>query len=144
MIWCAIVLVIALLTGRPVVIPVCEVPSEPTATVEVGARPSPARRPASRPGARIMGRASWYDWRTGEAAAGPALRRSLGPSWRGQTVVVCRTLETFAACAKVKLTDWCQCYEGTPRERIIDLDRATFALFAQPSRGIVNVEVRQP
>jgi hypothetical protein len=92
----------------------------------------------------LRGTASWYDWHPREAAAGPALRAALGPDWRGQVVTVCRIAETVAACAKVTLTDWCQCYRGEDRERIIDLDRATFALFAPPSAGIVTVTVAEP
>ena len=96
--------------------------------------------PPADPG--VAGRASWYDWRPREAAAGPALRKMLGPNWRGKTVVVCQYVGR--TCTRVKLTDWCQCYRGTARERIIDLDRRTFALLALPSRGLVRVTVRLP
>ena len=83
-----------------------------------------------------MGRASWYDWRPREAAAGPALRAAL-VDWRGRVVTVC----TATTCATVTLTDWCECYRGTPTERIIDLDRRTFALLLPPRRGLVRVTV---
>ena len=37
----------------------------------------------------------------------------------------------------VRLTDWCACANG----RIIDLDRASFARLAVPSRGVIPVSV---
>jgi rare lipoprotein A (peptidoglycan hydrolase) len=37
----------------------------------------------------------------------------------------------------VRLTDWCAC----PNGRIIDLDRASFARLALPSRGVIPVSV---
>lgn len=86
----------------------------------------------------VTGTASWYDYRPGHAAAGPALRRALGPGWRGTTVTVCRGKQ----CADVILSDWCECYAGTKRERVIDLDDQTFALLGALKRGIVLVEVR--
>lgn len=96
----------------------------------------------------ITGRASWYNWRPNEAAAGPALRALLGPDWRGKTVLVSRRVCIETACAttttKVRLTDWCQCYRGEARERLIDLDRRTFALLASPDRGLVKITIRVP
>lgn len=83
----------------------------------------------------LRGQATWYRWREGEAAAGPALREALGPSWRGRTVKVC----VEAACVSVRLTDFCQCHKGTDRERVIDLDRDSFARLAPPSRGVIEV-----
>ena len=47
------------------------------------------------------------------AAAGPRLRAALGPNWRGKTVLV--------DGLRVKLVDWCQCYQGQSHEKIIDL-----------------------
>ena len=87
--------------------------------------------------APLSGTASWYRYHEGQAAAGPALRQMLGPDWRGMTVQVCA-----ATCISVVLTDWCQCYRGTGRERLIDLDRRDFAALAAPSRGLVQVTVR--
>ena len=81
------------------------------------------------------GRASWYDDGGGlYAAAGPALRVG---DWRGRLVTVCA-----GSCVKVRLTDWCQCYENTDRERVIDLSPAAFTALAPLSRGLVKVEVR--
>lgn len=104
--------------------------------------PSPAAAATPRPKAltgatSVSGIASWYAWHPAEAAAGPALRAYLGPHWRGRVVRVC----VDARCAAVRLTDWCQCYRGTDRERLIDLDRRTFAMFAWPSRGLIEVEI---
>jgi hypothetical protein len=91
---------------------------------------------------RVTGVASWYDYRPREAAAGPALRAMLGSSWRGRLVYVTRRTCTSGVCVsrttRVRLTDSCWC----PNGRVIDLDRATFALLAPPSRGLVYVSVR--
>lgn len=81
----------------------------------------------------VSGTASWYRWRPSEAAAGPALRDALGPDWRGSSVRAC----TSSACVLVSLTDWCQCYGS----RVIDLDLASFAALASPSRGLVDVQI---
>jgi hypothetical protein len=75
------------------------------------------------------GVASWYRWRVGEAAAGPALRTG---RWRGRPVRVC----VPSRCITVVLTDWCVC-----PSRLIDLDRRSFARLADPSRGLVRVRV---
>lgn len=75
------------------------------------------------------GPASWYDWRPGEAAAGPALRVG---AWRGRLVTVCAS-----RCIQVRLTDFCGC----PGGRVIDLDDASFRVLAPLSRGIVDVRV---
>ena len=76
----------------------------------------------------ISGRASWYcaaglsactsshPDTTGfnaYAAAGPRLRAALGPNWRGMVVTV--------DGIRVTLIDWCQCYEGQPSEKLLDL-----------------------
>jgi hypothetical protein len=47
------------------------------------------------------------------AAAGPRLRAAIGDSWRGRIVSV--------DGLRVKLVDWCQCYEGQANEKVIDL-----------------------
>lgn len=85
----------------------------------------------------VAGVASFYRWHPGEAAAGPALRHWLGPHWRGQSVTVSRAGRSVT----VILTDTCQCYEGTATERIIDLDRRSFAVLASPSRGLAGVTI---
>ena len=102
----------------------------PTATVAGSATPA-----ASMSGHSITGIASWYRYVPGGAAAGPALRRALGPGWRGTVVTVCAS-----RCIQVTLSDWCGC--NTANEKLIDLDRASFAQLADPSRGVVKVTVR--
>ena len=77
---------------------------------------------------RISGVASWY-CRAGSspctsgypddggvdayAAAGPRLRAAIGSSWRGKVVLV--------DGLRVKLIDWCQCYQGESNEKLLDL-----------------------
>jgi rare lipoprotein A (peptidoglycan hydrolase) len=39
----------------------------------------------------------------------------------------------------VKLSDWCAC----PNGRVIDLDVRSFARLADPSRGVITVEVKR-
>lgn len=85
----------------------------------------------------VRGIASWYRYIPGHAAAGPALRRALGPAWRGKVVRVCRVERTFAVCVKVRLSDWCACYGS----RVVDLDVRSFARLGSPSLGLVRVEV---
>ena len=80
----------------------------------------------------LRGAASWYCNRNGSrgpisschnaypdtggfdayAAAGPRLRAALG-DWRGRVVSV--------DGLRVKLVDWCQCYQGQSNEKLIDL-----------------------
>ena len=46
-------------------------------------------------------------------AAGPRLRAAIGADWRGTVVSI--------DGIRVKLIDWCQCYQGEPNEKLIDL-----------------------
>ena len=85
----------------------------------------------------VTGIASFYAAPTGTAAAGPKLRRALGPHWRGAVIRVC----VNGHCTRVRLTGWCQCYAGTRRERLVDISRGSFARLAPPSRGLVVVRV---
>lgn len=117
-------------------------PADPTAlpadhaatAVVVPADDAPAPE-ASMP-AGLVGIASWYRYVAGQAAAGPRLRAALGPGWRGMVVVV--------SGLSVRLTDWCQCFEGRADERLLDLDSRTFSRLAQLTRGLVAVEVQLP
>ena len=76
----------------------------------------------------ISGRASWYcdagaspctsgyadsGGFDAYAAAGPRLRAAIGADWRGAVVLV--------DGIRVKLIDWCQCYEGESSEKLLDL-----------------------
>ena len=91
---------------------------------------------AARASEPLVGRASWYPAPGSVAAAGPRLRRALGPNWRGQWVRVCA-----GECVTVKLTDFCQCYRGTSRERLLDLNDDDFSVLAPLSSGIVRVRI---
>jgi hypothetical protein len=90
-------------------------------------------RPA--PEGRLTGRATWYAYVPGGAAAGPALRKWLGKGWRGTKVTVCHGAGN---CVRVTLSDWCLCSKGN---RIIDLDVRAFASLVPTSRGITSVTV---
>ena len=100
-------------------------------------RHTPAGTPTDRSGyvpvlsGPLVGLATWYRYRPGQGAAGPALRRWLG-SWRGSIVRVCAT-----ACVNVRLTDWCACGHG----RIVDLDARLFRQLAPLSRGVIHVTI---
>lgn len=99
--------------------------------------PSPSPRvagPTTHPRPGISGTATWYSYRPGEAAAGPSLRAFLGRSWRGRNV----TVRSGSRSVTVRLTDWCAC----PGGRVIDLDRGSFGILSDPSRGILPVQVQ--
>jgi hypothetical protein len=96
--------------------------------------PSPTDTPRPGPSYSVGGKATWYRYVPGQAAAGPDLRRALGKSWRGSTVQV---QGPGGRVVVVRLTDWCAC----PGGRIIDLDLASFARLAPPSRGVLKVSV---
>ena len=82
----------------------------------------------------LIGSATWYGTGpgAGHAAAGPELRRALGPGWRGTTVQVCA-----GRCVTVVLDDWCAC-KG---DRIVDLSDEDFARLAPLSAGVLRVTV---
>jgi hypothetical protein len=87
----------------------------------------------------ISGRASWY-CRAGAspctythpdgggfdayAAAGPRLRAAIGSGWRGKIV--------YVDGVRVQLIDWCQCYEGEPHEKLLDLYYDVFSRTGSP------------
>ena len=113
--------------GRPAVVP----PSPHL--VIVPRSPQPTRPPSS--GHTLRGTASWYDDGPGlYAAAGPALRVG---DWRGRAVLVSANGHRVL----VVLSDWCQCYFRTSRERVIDLSPTAFSRLAPLSAGVVRVEV---
>ena len=111
---------------------------EPAAKAAPKATPRPTAKPrlmTPKLGVHaISGISTWYKYVPGGAAAGPALRAALGSGWRGRKVSVC---VTGGNCISVTLSDWCACGSG----RVIDLDRASFAALADPSRGILAVTV---
>lgn len=85
---------------------------------------------------RLTGTASWYAAGGPAAAAGPRLRAALGPDWRGKVVTVCAS-----RCIPVALVDFCQCYKGQKRERLIDLGLEAFAQLERPSAGLLRVTI---
>jgi hypothetical protein len=58
------------------------------------------------------------------AAAGPKLRAALGSGWRGRIV--------YVDGIRVKLIDWCQCYQGEPQEKLLDLYHDVYARTGSP------------
>lgn len=126
-------------TGTPTASPIATRSAEtvPTPRARIVETPRPTPRPTAHPwtGSALRGQATWYRWHVGEAAAGPALRRMLGPHWRGKRVQVCAS----SRCVVVRLTDWCACHPST---RLVDLDARSFAALAPLSRGVIRVTVR--
>jgi hypothetical protein len=80
------------------------------------------------------GWATYYDVRSGHAAAGPLLR--IG-DWRGRAVTVC----AGSHCLVTRLTDWCACGPRHGMPTLIDLARSDFARLAPTSQGVVLVTV---
>lgn len=107
------------------------------ALASLGATSDTPTDPQQASSAILRGQATWYDGPTGSAAAGPALRRWIGPGWRGASVDVCRSGTTWITCVRVRLTDWCAC----SGDRIIDLDDRAFAQLADLSKGVIRVRV---
>jgi hypothetical protein len=91
------------------------------------------------PRAGITGIASFYVYIPGGAAAGPALRSALGPGWRDRRVIACVTSDKKRSasdkCVTVTLSDFMRA------DRLIDLDVRDFGKLADPSLGLVTVEI---
>lgn len=117
-------------------------------------RPSDGTSPKQPAPALITGPATWYclPGRSAcssgfpasgmYAAAGPALRRAIGPRWRSARVTVTRTWTDarggeHSATVVVRLADWCAC----PGVRVLDLYGSAFSRLAPLSRGVLRVEV---
>ena len=80
----------------------------------------------------VVGTASWFRSPAGVSAAGPALRRAIGPNWRGSRVRVTGP----AGSAVTTLGDW------MAADRLIDLDDGVFPAVCGPlSRGICEAKV---
>jgi hypothetical protein len=117
--------------------------SQPEAAIGVVVKAPPRPRPeryAARTAHALRGAASWYCNRSASrgpispcpsaypdtggfdayAAAGPRLRAALGSGWRGRVVSV--------DGLRVKLVDWCQCYEGQSNEKVIDVYRDVYGI----------------
>lgn len=123
----------------------------PKPSVTPAPRPHKAPTPTVKPvGPRVSGIASWYcnsDRSRGRisacrvgypdragvadlyAAAGPPLKRLLGPNWQGQYVVV-----SFGkASVRVRLVDGCAC-----PNKVLDLYADAFQRLSLLSRGLIE------
>ena len=94
--------------------------------------------PKPSPGHRLRGYATWYAADGLIAAAGPALRRSLGHGWRGQRVAVCLS----GRCVRVTLADWCACGPRHGQPTLLDLSDDAYRRLAPLSSGVLRVTVR--
>lgn len=130
--------------------PVAAASQKPRKTAAIQPRLSmaPSKAPVSKPTARsvnsLKGVASWfclpgrsactygYPASCLCAAAGPALRAALGPSWRGTRVVV----STGRASVAVRLID-CLCSGSN----VIDLYSGVYSQLGALSSGLLDVEV---
>jgi hypothetical protein len=117
-------------------VPLAEAPIGSPVASRLTPSPSPTgKRPAAtakpRTSMHLRGVATWYAYRRGEAAAGPALRAALGPGWRGSVV--------WVNGVRVRLTDW---MGTTNRAKVIDLDAGLFRAICGPlSLGVCKVVV---
>jgi hypothetical protein len=84
-------------------------------------------------GVPLQGWATYFDAKSGTAAAGPLLRSG---DWRGRVVTVCA-----GECVVVRLTGWCACGSRHGKPTLLDLAKSDFARLAPPSQGIVWVTV---
>lgn len=82
----------------------------------------------------ISGKATYYAYHEGQAAAAPALRAAMGAGWRGQRVRVCHGQH----CVTVRLTD---SETSTRLGALIDLDTRDFAKLAPLAEGRIAVTV---
>ena len=86
----------------------------------------------------ITGIASWYG--PGEGVAMPFCTWAYRHTY-GCGAVIIRSLDTGMAVV-APVIDYCQCYVGTPQERIIDLQLSVVgALGLDPSKGLFRVSV---
>jgi hypothetical protein len=89
--------------------------------------------------ALLGGWATWHDNGPGMyAAAGPDLRRALGPGWRGTVVEVGGP---GGASVRVRLTDSCACGERHGLPTFLDLSADAFAQLAPLDWGVVAVSI---
>jgi len=88
---------------------------------------------------QIRGYATWHA--TGRnglyAAAGPALRRALGPGWRNELVLVVKGRKAV----QVRLSDWCACGRRHGEPTLLDLSDEAYDYLGRLSSGIMHVTV---
>jgi len=113
----------------------------PSARVAAGGLPIasrsvlPAPTPMPRHARFLRGQATWWDsWGSGFYAA---IRPDLGIPV-GSNLTVCGGVPFH--CASVPITTTCACL-GPGSDRLIDLSRDFFSLFASPSRGVTEVVI---
>ena len=117
--------------GVPTVRPTRPVVAVPSPRAVVRDVQSVSVRPGG--GGGRSGRASWYD-------DGPGLYAAVNSYRWGDprySVRVC----AGSRCVTVTVRDFCQCYVGTSRERVIDLSPDAFRRLAPLSAGLVKVTV---
>lgn len=73
------------------------------------------------------------------AAAGPAIRKMLGPGWRNEYIKVMKGNHSVT----IKLVDWCECHKGTADERILDLYADAFEELAPLWKGKIWVRAQE-
>lgn len=117
----------------------------PRPTPKPSAAPRPPQRGPVAPSGfprgavRISGVATWYcdpawpspcaagfGWRGAYAAAGPELRRALGPHWRGRIV--------WVNGVRVQLIDWCACGGN----HVIDVYHLTWRKIPHPDEVTIR------
>ena len=81
----------------------------------------------------VTGIASWYSVGSGIYAA--------LPGYVAGTHVSVRVCSGGRCVGGIPVVTSCQCYVGTPGARVIDLSEDLFAKFADPSVGLLEVEV---
>ena len=106
-------------------------PSSPA----TGMRAASSEAPRSR--IPLRGVATWFRSPSGVSAAGPTLRRALGPGWRGSSIRAC----AGEMCVVTVLGDWCACADRPGGPTVIDLDARLFARLAPLSAGVLRVTV---
>lgn len=95
-------------------------------------------------GNTISGKATWYCCTLGwDSQAVVALPGALGGHYRPPPAAVFATI-CADRCVVLPVVDYCDCYWGTPSQRVADLSPAAWAAVTDinRSRGVISVTVR--